>query len=291
MGVFVETHESCVDFHKDDKPADHLPLWRECFAVVEAALLHVAPVYYGLGCPKGDSSAVIIIPGFLGTDAYLVEMYAWLYRLDYKPYYSGIGLNADCPNRLIRSTLNATIDRARRETGRRVHIIGHSLGGMIAIAAGAQRPDDVASVTTLAAPFRGKACHPNILRLSEYVRGSIVSRHGNEVLPACYTGHCGCDFVNCLANDLPAGVGMTAIYTKTDSVVDWRFCVTGDSEVDVEVPGTHLGLIFNPSAYHVIAKRLAAFHEGASNRRLISMTKDQSRRAERFAERPVDLTA
>ena len=83
----------------------------------------------------------------------------------------------------------------RSETGGKVHLIGHSLGGIIAMSAAAQRPDDVASVITLAAPFRGPVAHPNILKLAEYVRVAIQSRHGDGVLPACYTGHCSCDFV------------------------------------------------------------------------------------------------
>jgi pimeloyl-ACP methyl ester carboxylesterase len=233
-------------------------MWRECFAAVEAALLHIAPVYYGLAAPHGNRSAVVIIPGFLATDAFLVELYAWLYRMDYRPYFSGIGVNADCPNFLIKSTLNATIDRARRETGKKVHIIGHSLGGIIAMSLAAQRPADVASVITLAAPFRGKAAHPNIVRAAEYVRKWIQARRGETVLPACYTGACGCNFVDSLTRNLPDSVMMTAVYTRTDAIVDWRNCMTGDPAVDFEVPGTHVGLVFNPSAYWVIAKRLAA---------------------------------
>ena len=235
-------------------------MWRECFAAIEAALLHIAPVYYGLGFPPGDGSAVIVLPGFLGTDVYLVELWAWLYRMEYKPYFSGFGLNAECPNLLIRRTLNATIDRARSETGGKVHLIGHSLGGIIAMSAAAQRPDDVASVITLAAPFRGPVAHPNILKLAEYVRVAIQSRHGDGVLPACYTGHCSCDFVNCLNRELPRSVMMTAVYTRTDAIVDWRYCITGDPDVDCEVRDTHVGLVLNPSAYTLIAKRLAAAH-------------------------------
>ena len=90
---------------------------------------------------------VIVLPGFLGTDVYLVELWAWLYRMDYKPYFSGIGLNAECPNLLIRRTLNGTIDKARRETGRKVHLIGHSLGGIIAMSAAAQRPEATGRLT------------------------------------------------------------------------------------------------------------------------------------------------
>jgi hypothetical protein len=49
----------------------------------------------------------------------------------------------------------------------------------------------------------------------------------------------------------------TAVYTRDDGVVDWRYCRTNDPEVDFEVPGTHLGLAFNPSVYSIIAERLA----------------------------------
>jgi pimeloyl-ACP methyl ester carboxylesterase len=244
-------------FERNDKPAVGLPMWREIFCAVEAALLHIAPIYYGFGSRHGDHSAVIVVPGFLGGDVYLAELYAWLYRFDYRPYYSGIRWNAECPNLLIRSTLNATIDRARRDTGRKVHLIGHSLGGVIAMSAAAQRPEDVASVVTLGAPFLGATAHPNILRLAERVRKVIQSRHGDAVLPGCYTGQCTCNFVDSLTRTLPPSMLMTAIYTRTDAIVDWHYCVTGDPKSDFEVPGTHIGLVFNPSVYTILANRLA----------------------------------
>jgi triacylglycerol lipase len=243
----------------DREPAADLPIWRECFSAFEIAMLHVAPVYYGLGTPHGDGSAVILIPGFLGSDHYLAELYAWLYRLDYRPYFSGIKVNAECPNLLIRRTINATIDRARAETGQRVHLLGHSLGGVIAVSAASQRPQDVASVITLGSPFRGcLAAHPRVLEMAARVRQSIKDFHGPNVLPTCYTERCTCNFVDSLTRVLPASVKMTAIYSRTDSVVDWKACRTGDGGSDVEAPGTHIGMVFNPSIYAIIAKRLAA---------------------------------
>src|ERR1039457_825841 len=129
--------------------------WTEALFAAEILLLHATPVYYGFGVPNGDGAGVIIIPGFLGTDLYLMELHGWLGRIGYQPYYSGIGINADCPNLLIQRHLGATIAKARSETGRKVHSIGHSLGGVIARSVARQRPQDVASVITLASPFRG----------------------------------------------------------------------------------------------------------------------------------------
>ena len=102
--------------------------WTEALFAAEVLLLHATPVYYGMGVPQGDGSGVVIIPGFLGTDLYLMELHGWLRRIGYQPYFSGIGVNADCPNLLIQRHLNETIARARAETGRKIHLVGHRLG-------------------------------------------------------------------------------------------------------------------------------------------------------------------
>jgi pimeloyl-ACP methyl ester carboxylesterase len=193
----------------------------------------------------------------MGTDLYLIEMYRWLLRIGYRPYFSGIGLNAECPNLLIRDRLKKTIELARRETGRRVHLVGHSLGGLLARSIVAQRPGDVASVITLASPFRGPVEFTPILQIAELVRKHILLESGPDVLPDCYTGGCTCDFMDRLRRGLPSTVAETAIYSRSDRVVNWRFCVASDPADNFEVPGTHPGLAFNPVAYGVIATRLA----------------------------------
>jgi len=243
----IHEHEAAVD----------IPIWKEALFGAELLLLHASPVYYGLGIPHGDNSAVVVIPGFLGTDLYVTHLHAWLERIGYRAYLSGIGLNAECPNLLIRYRLAATITKAVEETGRKVHLIGHSLGGIIARAVATQRPRDVASVITLAAPIRGTVMHPSIVRAAKVVRSQILSQHGAGVLPDCYTPRCTCDFLSSLRCTVPASIAETAIYTKDDGIVDWRYCRTGDSDVDFEVPGTHVGLVFNPSVYTIIAERLA----------------------------------
>ena len=241
-----------------------ISIWKEALFGADILLLHASPVFYGLGVPHGDGSAVVVIPGFLGTDLYLTHLKTWLSRIGYLPYMSGIGLNAECPNLLIERHLNETLDQARRDTGRKVHLVGHSLGGIMARSVAVRRPQDVASVIMLAAPFRGTVAHSSILRAAETVRRQIHREHGAGVLPQCYTARCTCDFVNHLKREIPPGVRETAIFTRDDGIVDWRYCRTGDRERDYEVPGTHIGLAFNASVYRIIAERLAECSNGRS---------------------------
>jgi len=237
-----------------------LPIWQELLIGVEMVCLRVSPAYWGLGIPHGDGSAVVVIPGFMGTDLYLAEFRAWLSRIGYRTYYSGIGLNAECPNLLIRHRLDETIQKAYGATGKKIHLVGHSLGGVMARAVASQMPGRIASVITMGSPFRGVSLHPSVLRAAELVRLQILSRHGEGVLPACYTGACTCDFLESLARRFPRSVGQTAIYTKSDGIVDWHMCKTGNAKVDFEVSGTHIGLVFNPIVYDLVARRLAGRH-------------------------------
>ena len=246
--------------YRQDHAEANITIWKEALFAADLLLLHSSPVYYGLGVPHGDGSGVVLVPGFLGTDNYLTQLRSWLERIGYRAYFSGIGFNADCPNILIKRRLNENIEKALLETERKIHLIGHSLGGIITRSVANQRPGDVASVITLAAPFRGTVAHPTVLRAAEYVRKQILDEHGHAVLPTCYTGRCTCNFLDSLRREIPSSVMETAIFTRHDGVVDWRYCVTGDAENDFEVPGTHIGLAFNASVYTIIANRLAQAH-------------------------------
>ena len=243
---------------RNHKAEADISIWKEALFGAELLLLHASPVYYGLGVPHGNGSGVVVIPGFLGTDLYVTHLHAWLQRIGYRPYLSGIGLNAECPNLLIRYRLADTIDKAVKDTGRKIHLVGHSLGGIIARSLAAQRPDDIDSVISLGAPIRGAVLHPSVLNAARIVRAQILTTHGGGVLPDCYTPRCTCNFLSSLRCSIPKTIAETAIYTCDDGIVDWRYCKTGRAEDDFEVPGTHVGLVFNPSVYTIIAERLAA---------------------------------
>jgi pimeloyl-ACP methyl ester carboxylesterase len=240
---------------RDEGPAS-VPLWRELFAGADWLGLRLSPVFYGLGVPRGDGSAVIVVPGFLGTDAYLHELHCWLGRIGYRPYMSKIGRNAECLD-LLMDRLLGTVEAAYGATGERVHVIGHSLGGILARVAATRRPDVVASVITLGSPFRGIRSHPLVLAASQRVRARIAGREPGRDERGCFTGQCTCPTVTAWAQPFPPDVAQLAIYTRTDGIVDWRFCMNGDPDNDAEVIGTHVGLAFNPFVYRMIATRLA----------------------------------
>jgi pimeloyl-ACP methyl ester carboxylesterase len=238
-----------------------LPIFCESLSLLELAELRLSPVYYGMGVPAGDGSAVVIIPGLLCMDLVLSGLHAWLARIGYRPYFSGMDIVDDCPDLLARR-LAATIRRAYTDTGGRVHLIGHSLGGVFARSAAVRMSDRIASVITLGTPFRGLVMHGFVVALANAVRRKIRTRYGN--LPEqCATSQCACAFGRSLRRQWPKSVTQTAIYTREDGFVHWRYCLTGDPKADVEVHGTHIGLIFNSTTYMRIAERLAISQEPA----------------------------
>lgn len=240
---------------KDSKPAKR-PIFREVLWGIDWLSLQFSGIYHGIGAPRGDGSAVVLIPGFLGTDYYMPELYFWLRRIGYKPYLSGIGWNANCLNKLGRR-LTSTIERAAGNTGKPVHLIGHSMGGVLARAVAAQHPQSIASVIGLGSPFRGIRSHPLAMKAAERVRARIFRKKNNE-RPECFSGDCDCEVVKAWESPFPATIPQSAVYTKTDGIVDWRVCVDVDAANNFEVDGTHVGLVVNPQVYRTIAARLSA---------------------------------
>jgi pimeloyl-ACP methyl ester carboxylesterase len=219
-----------------------LPIWRESLAGFDWLALRLSPVYAGAGVPHGDGAPVVLVPGFMASDASFFEMSRWLRRIGYAPYESGIGRNTQCPETHIARLLD-TIERAHDETGRRVSVVGHSLGGCFARGAALERPDLVSQVISLGSPVQGAAVHPLVIAAAQFLRGDCTHD--------CYEH---------LQDPLPAGVRETSIYTKDDGIVDWHTCTRASGARSVEVGGTHCGLIFNAGVYRALGTLLAERH-------------------------------
>jgi pimeloyl-ACP methyl ester carboxylesterase len=230
------------------------PLWKEPLWVLDWLNLRMSPVYYGVGVPRGDGSAIVVVPGFLGSDAYLWELYLWLGRIGYRPYMSGVGVNADCPGR-VTGRLVRTVERARRETGRPVRVIGHSLGGVIGRRVCLKRPDLVSQLIYLGSPLKAMKAHPAVVATATLLHTLITlisSRDGD-----CLTDNCRCGFLHDTGKRIDPAIRHDAIYTRTDGVVDWHDAREADPQLNHEVGGTHIGLVYNPRAYRVLGQLLA----------------------------------
>lgn len=230
------------------------PLWRESLWPTDWLRLRVSPVYRGEGVPRGDGGPVVVVPGFLGTDAYLIEMHSWLRRVGYRPYFSGVGLNADCAGATARK-LTRTVQRAHKETGRRVRIIGHSLGGIIGRKVSLRHPSLVSQLIYLGTPVQRVHAHPAVVAAAAALIGarSVFNSDAEH----CLTADCGCGVVQDAEKPLPRSVHHAAIYSRGDGVVDWHESVERDSRRNHEVGGTHIGLVYNPKAYRVLGDLLA----------------------------------
>lgn len=237
--------------------ATNTPIWRESMFLFDWMALRTSPVYWGCGVPQGSGEPVVVVPGFLASDVSLMELYWWLARVGYKPYFSNIGRNADCPDH-VAGLLLETIQRAHRESGQRVRIVGHSLGGMLARSVALDYPEYVSIVISMGSPFRDAVrAHPALITAAAALRGA----HGRggvarNVKPSCFSGHCTCSFVKNMLNPDDYEVAHYAIYSKNDGVVEWENCIEDDPELNNEVNCTHIGMAFHPGVYRVLGERL-----------------------------------
>lgn len=240
MSTEVASITTPIPLRRPGAEAVDLPFWQEAFSGLDWMALHLSPVYAGIGVPRGDGSAVVVVPGFMASDATLWELHAWLGRIGYAAYFSRIGRNMRCPTLHV-ERLVQTIDRAYEATGRRVTLIGHSLGGSLARAAAQQRPHKVARVVSLGSPVQGGArVNRFVLAAAEYLRGD-----------------CDEDCYRPLQDCLPAAVDEVCIYSKADGVVDWRTCQRDGGATNIEVQGTHIGLIWNRQVYRELGALLS----------------------------------
>jgi pimeloyl-ACP methyl ester carboxylesterase len=257
--------EDRVDPYSQDPSIErtHTPIWREVLFPLDWISLRMSPVYYGCGVEHGHGEPVIVVPGFLTSDVYMMEFYYWLRRIGYRPYFSQIGFNADCPDHLAGVLLD-TVTRAAAETGQRPRLVGHSLGGMLARTVALEYGENVAGVITLGSPFRDTVrAHPIVLGAAEALRRHSPRRGliGRNIRPSCFSGHCTCTFVRSMLAPGEWAVPRFAIYSPNDGVVDWRSCIEEDPSLNTEVHATHIGMAFSPGVYTTVAARLAEMRD------------------------------
>lgn len=118
---------------------------------------------------RGDGRAVLVIPGFLATDASTVCLRDALNRAGYEAHGWDLGVNRGAtPDLLDRLVARITA------IGRPVVLIGWSLGGVYARELAKLRPDLVERVITLGSPFSGDPRANHGWRLYEWINRHAV---------------------------------------------------------------------------------------------------------------------
>jgi pimeloyl-ACP methyl ester carboxylesterase len=193
--------------------------------------------------PRGDGHPVLALPGFLASDLSMAPMRRYLRELGYDTYAWKMGRNIGGVSRL-RAALRDRLAEIHTSTGRKVSVVGWSLGGVYARDLALQAPDLVRCVVTLGSPFANDVRATNATRLYEALSGETVGED-SELRAA-------------IAGDLP--VPATSIYSRTDGVVNWRTCLLrpSDTAENIEVHlASHTGLGVNAAALWAVADRLA----------------------------------
>jgi len=205
------------------------------------ASLMLSPVL--LRAPRGDGHPVLALPGFLASDLSMAPMRRYLRELGYETHAWRMGRNLGGVSRM-RDALRDRLAAIHAAAGRKVSIVGWSLGGVYARDLALRAPEMVRSVVTLGSPFAGDVRATNATRLYEAMSGEAVAEN-SELRKA-------------ISGDLP--VPATSIYSRTDGIVNWRTCRVRPSESaeNIEVYlASHSGLGVNAAALWAIADRLA----------------------------------
>ena len=120
----------------------------------DAGALFADPVFWGWGVPRGDGHAVIALPGLGGSDTYLGTLRSWLRRVGYRTTRSGIERNRGWSREVVEE-IASLAEQEAKATGRPVTLVGHSMGGVIAVSAARRAPAAIRQVIALGSPLIG----------------------------------------------------------------------------------------------------------------------------------------
>ena len=188
-----------------------------------------------------DGSPLLVIPGFLASDRTTLGLQRALAEAGYRVTGWGLGLNRGAKAGLLEA-IAARIERHGR--GRPVILVGWSLGGVFAREVAKLRPDLIAKVVTLGAPFSGDPRANNAWRLYELIAGHKVDAPPIDARPG----------------EKPP-VPTLALWSRGDGVVA-PACARGrDDESDrrIELLCSHMGFGVSGRAYPQIVEAIRSF--------------------------------
>jgi alpha/beta hydrolase fold len=193
--------------------------------------------------PKGDGHPVLVLPGLVASDTSTRPLRSFLKNRGYAVSGWRQGRNLGLRDGVQQSMLDLLAE-LNENHGRKVSLVGWSLGGVYARQLAKMMPDRVRSVITLGSPF---AAHPkatNAWRVYEMASGQRAD-------------HADPHFGGSLAD--PPPVPTTAIFSRTDGICAWQGCMEKSSATSesIEVESSHCGMGHHPAVVYAVADRLA----------------------------------
>jgi pimeloyl-ACP methyl ester carboxylesterase len=193
---------------------------------------------------RGDEHPVLVLPGFTADDRSTGPLRQVLRDQGYRVHGWRLGRNLGPTPKVVEGLLER-LDELHGRHGRPVSLIGWSLGGIYAREMARKLPVMVRQVITLGSPFRmsGKdrsAVSALFERLRSGHAPDLPERVPESTRP-------------------PLPVPATAVYTRTDGIVQWWQCLesVGPMRENIEVRGSHSGLGHNPAVIYAVSDRLA----------------------------------
>lgn len=191
--------------------------------------------------PQGDGHAVMVFPGLGAPDFTTRPLRAYLRSCGYETFGWAQGFNFG-PREGVLAQCIERLQKLRKESGRKVSLVGWSLGGIYARELAKMYANDVRCVVTLGAPFAGNPKASNAWRFYEFASGHKLD---DPVLRA-------------QVRKAPP-VPTTSIFSYSDGVVAWQCSFEKESRFveNIEVVASHIGMGMNPAALYAVADRLA----------------------------------
>jgi esterase/lipase len=214
--------------------------------------------------PEGDGHTIITIPGFMGADGSTSQLRRFLVKRGYNaiPWSKGRNAADKQPSSLdafleYRESIEDEVaEQVRSEferSGRKITLIGWSLGGLYSVALAHRFPQWIRQVITLGTPFgdpRGTSLY-NILGRVYNNEVEVDEEALQRWVQHTYRGG-------------KLRVPILTLYSESDGIVGAGIArCEGDPHyvTNIAVMASHVGFPFNPLVYGVIANHLVEPHE------------------------------
>lgn len=220
-------------------------------ALLEMALLP-ASLPLLMQAPLGDGHPVLLVPGFMADEKSLSALKWFLQNRGYDVHTWGLGRNLGFRNKHA-SALPQKIRQLHHLTGRKVSLVGWSLGGVFSLFVAEGTIECVRNVVTLGSPVSvdesGSQSPPAVQALYRLMSHRL-GPNAHVMQPRA----------KALRERRRLPIPTSCLYSLGDGVVPpQEATIDGDPALheNIRVSGSHVGLGFNGIVLAVVADRLA----------------------------------